>query len=129
MAEVKELECMLLCNKECSEDHLINDISSTKWENIKEKSKLWQGLDKFGAVYKTYNWDCKPKAVYMHKNCYLMLCGTSHRAKAMKRKSNQVKSDEHPEENRDEKRPCYQPKSTRSSMGALHKKDVCVWYK
>ena len=83
---------MLLCGKQCSENDVISNLSSDKWKNIKTKSQQWKGLDKFGSVYESYNWDSKPKQICMHTNCYTVLCGTKHRKQAEKRKSNQLKS-------------------------------------
>ena len=40
-------ECVLKCGKPCNDT---KTILPARWESIKEKSKKWTGLDKFGNV-------------------------------------------------------------------------------
>ena len=49
----------VLCGSLCNE--ATDTIRSTqRWENIKQKALLWNGLDKFGHVYPTVDWDKGP---------------------------------------------------------------------
>jgi len=56
--------CILPCGKLCVKAS--DSISSTeRWETIKKKALLWSGLDKFGDVYTTVDWDNGPAGQYV----------------------------------------------------------------
>ena len=57
------LPCVLQCGELCNEatDTI---ISVESWENLKEKAQLWSGLDKFGDIYATVDWDNGPGGQY-----------------------------------------------------------------
>ncbi len=115
----------ILCNREC-QDH--NDdksnLSVEAWQRLKEKAKEWKGLDKFGTVYDSVNWDAGSNNVFFHSSCRTAMACKKRKAAALKRKQltetpdNQKKNTEDPG-----------PSTPRSSRrtGVLHKKNLCIW--
>lgn len=120
------LQCGTLCNK------ATDTIRSTqRWENIKQKSLLWSGLDKFGHVYATVDWNKGPVGKYVHEACLLTLCNTKKLEQAKTRQRKQ-ETDECPSQSSsmlDECSTAADPpaKRLRSSLGQIHDKTKCVW--
>ena len=55
----RQTSCILQCGELCNET--TDSISSIeRWENMKEEALLWSGLDKFGDVHATVDWDKGP---------------------------------------------------------------------
>ena len=79
------LECILQCGKGCSKTDSIDNIHGSTWENIKNKTLLWKGLDKIGSVYDTTNWAAGPKGLFLHNACRLQLSSGNKLEKAKKR--------------------------------------------
>ena len=46
--------CILQCGELCDST---DTISIERWSKLKEKTKEWRGLDKFGCVYETTQWE------------------------------------------------------------------------
>ena len=44
----------ILCNGECNEVRSFNDI---QWEKFKNAAEEWKGLDRYGGVYDTIDWE------------------------------------------------------------------------
>ena len=77
--------CVLQCGRRCNE--ATDSISSIeRWENIKEKALLWSGLDKFGNVYATVNWEKGPVGQYAHNTCRLTLWNSKKLEQAKERR-------------------------------------------
>lgn len=125
--------CALQCGKICDSEHkdTLFNISSDRWETVKNKSKLWQGLDKFGNLYNFLDWDKGPSGIYMHDSCRISLTSDRLLQQAVKRQENIISNIN------DSKTLCSSqsdslveepaPKRLRSSLGVIHKKDLCVW--
>jgi len=58
-----------------------------RWENIKRKTMLRKGLDKFGDVHKTIDWDKGPTGHYVHEAYRLTLCSAMKLERAIKRQT------------------------------------------
>ena len=71
-----ENDCLLRCGKPCTATDSIDLITTNKWDNIKNKSENWKGLDKFGLVYDAVIWQDGQLGRYMHNSCYITLCNT-----------------------------------------------------
>ena len=71
----------------------IDSFASDKWTKIKEKSLLWKGLDKFGSVFDTINWDNGPKGLYIHSSCLISL-SSSRKLEQLKKRSESLHGDE-----------------------------------
>ena len=80
----RSTSCILQCGKLC--DKASESISSIeRWETIKQKAYLlWSGLDKFGNVYATVDWDNGPAAQCVHDSCRLTLCNSKKLEQAKK---------------------------------------------
>ena len=64
--------CVLGCGNLCCEaTDAIGTVES--WTNIKEKAQLWSGLDKFGDVFESVDWENGPGKQCVHKTCKLTL--------------------------------------------------------
>ena len=62
-----------LCGQSC----LTTDkITVGKWQKIKEKCRDWSGLDKFGDVFNTTQWEIGPENQHAHSSCYITLCSS-----------------------------------------------------
>ena len=84
MPEGDYASCILQCGKLCVKAS--DSISSTeRWETIKKKALLWSGLDKFGDVYATVDWDNGPAGQYVHDSCRLTLCNSKKLEQAKRR--------------------------------------------
>ena len=68
--------CVLQCGTGVCNEATDTIRSTQRWENIKQKSLLWSGPDKFGYVYATVDWDKGPVGKYVHEACMLTLCNT-----------------------------------------------------
>ena len=125
-----ESNCILQCGKPCEAKDSIDSIATTKWNNIRTKSEIWKGLDRFNSVYDTVVWEDGPVDRYMHSSCYLTLCNTKklEQAKIRNQKAlddavivdginniNNVDNVVSP------------PPKRRRSAGSLHDKSKCVW--
>ena len=60
-----EYDCVLKCGKTCDVKDV---ISADRWDRLKPKSERWKGLDRFGEVFDTTDWDNGPDGFYMHAN-------------------------------------------------------------
>ena len=50
-------EPALKCGKRCNSGEGIDKITFDKWSKILTNAKEWKGLDKFGEVWDTTNWE------------------------------------------------------------------------
>ena len=117
------MDCLLQCGRICCEKDAIDSISDEKWKKIKEKSKQWQNLDKFGSVFVDINWDAGTKGKFMHNSCYISLSSERKLAQAI------VRSEKH-NIDLNQENTCLdppEPKRTRLSTGIVQCKDVCIW--
>ena len=74
--------CVLQCGKPCNE--ATESITSLiSWETIRNKALLWSGLDTFGDVYTSVDWDKGPSGHAVHKNC-ITIISTARRLKQAK---------------------------------------------
>ena len=58
-------------------------ITLDKWSKIQTNAKEWKGLDKFGAVWDTTNWEDGQQGRFMHNSCYITLCSSKKREQAI----------------------------------------------
>ena len=72
---VIDLQCilLLLCGSPCTTDDNLNNITAEKWESIQEKAPGWKGIDRFGKVHETVDWQKGPKGHHMHSAYYTSL--------------------------------------------------------
>ena len=84
------LSCILQCGKRCNED---TDaiVTLERWENIKSRAQMWSGLDKFGEVFRTDDWDKGPSGHCIHDACRIYLYGAKKLEQAQRRHQNQMK--------------------------------------
>ena len=121
---------MMNCNRKCPAK---NKITQEKWNKIKNKCKLWEGLDRFSNVYRTVSWDDGSDGFHICKTCFISLCSDDHLSRAQKRKelSEAGLASLETDTAEDTQPPVQQPpspKRLRSSLGVLyHPKTNCVW--
>ena len=129
------MECILKCGKPCCETDSISNITPDKWTKVKTQSQKWRGLDKYGRVWESTNWDEGPEGQFMHDGCYISLCSKRGLEQAVKRKQKADAENEQPLPNMEQDLssvhdacPVTPPqKRTRSSTGVLYSKHLCVW--
>ena len=123
-----------LCGEICYEydkDSLFN-ISQERWDTVKAKAQLWKGLDKFGDVFHTVDWDNGPSGKCMHDSCRLLIVTKRKLEQAIKRKDKldkQIIQDSMEASTSSQSETEAPSKKLRSSFGALgvHMKEKCVW--
>ena len=122
----------LLCSKKSFERCTLKDVG---WKSLRQKSKLWVGLDTFGNASQTVNWDVGPECHYMHANCKVKWYDSRSLKQAKKRKERLEKPIKSTEEDKDAKSDqsaaLAHVDSTRltcrSFDGAIHSKELCIW--
>lgn len=80
-------QCLLQCGNPVDQDDSLDGVSIGKWQNLREKAANWSGLDKFGTVYESVDWDKGHEGLFMHKECYLNISNKRKLQQAEKRKS------------------------------------------
>ena len=118
--------CMMQCKRKCNSKSVIN---VDKWNKIKEKCKLWRGLDRFSDIFQTIPWEDGPDGYKICSTCYISLCSAEHLSRAQVRQQN-VADDASSENSQPPPPPPTppSPKRLRSSVGVLHhSKTACVW--
>src|SRR6267154_6002624 len=76
------LQCGVPCNE--ANDAIVNVES---WENLKKNALLWSGLDNFGDVYATVDWNNGPGRQCVHIACKLTLWNTKKLEQAKARQT------------------------------------------
>ena len=54
--------CKALCND-------TDEISKQRWGTLKKHLERWKGLDKYGDLYDSIDWDAGPTGKYIHRTC------------------------------------------------------------
>ena len=122
-------ETCMLCSEDCLEQCTLKDKG---WESLQKKSELWVGLDTFGKVAETVNWNASPCSYFMHTQCKIKLYNSRALDQAKKRKE-KLESATHGSEENDEKdqvqlKDDNSTRSTRKSFdGITHSKYLCIW--
>ena len=52
----------IFCKKECNEDK--SDYPTDSWNKLKAVELEWKGLDKYGNVFESVNWDNGPSGSF-----------------------------------------------------------------
>ena len=52
---------------------LKESIGEQKWEALKTKSEKWDGLDKYGNLWRSTDWNSGPSNKHLHNSCYTSL--------------------------------------------------------
>ncbi len=129
MEEINQTSCILQCGELF--DEATDSISSIeRWDNIKKKSLLWSGLDKFGNVHATVDWDRCPAGQGVHDSCRLTLCNSKKLEQAKERqKKQEFRCQSQSSSMSDVCPPAAAPaaKRLRSSLGPIHGRTKCVW--
>ena len=125
------LQCVLQCNQPCTAADSLDHITDSKWNQIKEKSLQWKGLEKFGNVYDEVNWEIGQHRFYMHGSCHFTLSSKRSLGQFQKRKA---KSDicsqnvtVHISTSCTSETECSAHKKLCTSTGVLQDKMLCVW--
>ena len=112
-------------------DEVTDSMTVERWKNVKKNALLWRGLDKFGEVYDTVEWDEGPVGQHVHDTCRLNLCNTKKLEQANKRQKKREVDECQPQSSSmsDVCPPTAAPaaKRLRSSLGLIHEKTKCVW--
>ena len=56
---------------------------------MKLQTLQWNGLDQFGNVYESVDWDHGPQGIFFHKICKLQVASKYKLQQALKRKEKQ----------------------------------------
>ena len=116
-----EMECLLKCGVCCTQS---DQIGAIKWNNLKENSRKWVGLDTYGDVYTHTNWDSDREKSFCHKLCRVKIADSKRLELAKKRynKAHISVRDSPPLES-----PSPSKRLRSSIEGPLHNASVCVW--
>ena len=123
------VQCVLQCSG--LSDEATDSITSTeRWENL-IKALLWSGLDMFGDVPATVEWDKSPIGQCVHDACRLNLCNTKKLEHINKSKKKREVDEclSQSSSMSDTCSPATAPaaKRLRSSLGLIYDKTECVW--
>ncbi len=118
----------ILCGNEVTDSISLIE----RWENIKRKSQLWIGLDKFGNIHSSVDWEHGPSGHCVHESCKMTLCNATKLEQAKKRQKKRELEQSHSHDKASSvSGHCSQAvpaaKRLRSSLGAIHDKRKCVW--
>lgn len=124
------IPCVLQCGVLCDKD--TDSITSVaRWANLKKKALLWKGLDKFGDVYTTVDWDNGPIGRCVHNTCMLTFSNAKKLEQAIKRQRKEDFEESQCQSSSTSNvcSPSVAPasKRLRSSLGPIHDKTKCVW--
>ena len=124
---MEEGQICILCNKTCEENAKVVRIED--WEKLKDIAYNWKSLDNYGEVYETVEWEFGPANKFWHADCKREICGTRKldQARKRKRKSDDKAADICIEEPSKKSAPDASGRTTRKSVGIVHKKDLCIW--
>ena len=99
-----------------------------EWDKLKEYSLRWKGLDKFGKVYESVDWEKGPSGHWVHNNCKFNISSNDRLVQAQVRKRKEleqnVQEDAVASHSRKEE---PAPKRLRSNTGTIHDKNKCIW--
>ena len=70
--------CEAMCND-------TDEISEQRWGTLKKHLEKWKGLDKFGELYDSVDWDAGPIGNYIHSTCSLKISSSRFLEMAQKR--------------------------------------------
>ena len=128
----------ILCDELCTETRVYD---SEKWQKLKLKAEEWKGLDKYGNVFNTVNWEEGPcgKNSTFHRKCvtYIQIAEKLAQAKARFQKSlvaaategDQVDTPALSQQETTGVSDDTNTRNTRKSTGVLHDKTKCVFCK
>ena len=87
--EEEEINICILCKETCVEREKF--IQKEDWDKLRDKELEWKGLDKYGDVCETVDWETDPAGKLWHKACKREICGERklEQAKTRKRKSDE----------------------------------------
>ena len=100
--------------------------NESDWKTFQCNARKWRGVDKFGTVADTVDWNSVPDGKLWHKICKLNICTDQKLQRAINRKEKfGGVSDERKAElsfHGDDERPV-----TRLSIGPVHHRTSCIW--
>ena len=126
---VMDYPCFLQCGVNCNSTET---ISTERWKQLETKTKDWKGLDKFGNVFESTDWEKGAEGLHVHERCYITLSSkrSLQQSRKRKEKENAENSPTIPEQQDLQEKECQpsSPKRLRSSIGGpLYHKNKCVW--
>ena len=113
----------ILCNEPCIEKEKF--IHEEKWKSFRSLAEKWKGLEKFGGVLTSVDWESGPHGNMWHKNCQLHFTGARKLEQALSKRKALAEEAEEEEKTsgpKKEERP-----STRSKTGVIQDPDLCIW--
>ena len=125
--------CVLQCGGMCCENtDAVRNLAT--WDNLKAKALLWRGLDKFGDIYATVDWDNGTGRHGVHKACKMTLWNGKKLDQAkIRQKKRELELEVSPSQSSSVSDSLIQPaippaKRLRSTdEGPIHDKTKCVW--
>ena len=66
-----------------------DSIGIQKWQTLCTKSEKWDGLDKYGDLFKSTDWDAGPANNFICQSCYITLSSSRALNQAIARMQNQ----------------------------------------
>ena len=67
-----------------------SDYSLDLWDDLKSKTKLWKGLDRYEDLCHKVNWDDGPTGVFFHKLCKMQLTSKRKLDQAISRQQKEI---------------------------------------
>ena len=66
-----QFRCVSQCGRPCDSDNrdFLLNVTTERWETIRNKSREWRSVDKFGHVFDSDDWDKGPRGQCLHGGC------------------------------------------------------------
>lgn len=122
-----QLTLCILCEKACYDDR--SNYPETSWKKLEECARQWIGLDKFGKVHESVKWEDGPTGCYFHKDCRLFM-SSARKLEQAKNRQSKIRTASLatlPTIDEDEDETESKNRSSRSSIGNIHDKSLCIW--
>ena len=117
----------------CRASNSIDSITSAAWDKIKCKALNWKGLDTFGNIYDSVDWELGLRDKHVHSNCRVDISSSEKLSRSKTRQQKRERKSPYPDETSDSNCDCDPTQSStaskclRSSVGIVHDKHLCVW--
>ena len=124
---------LFFCQQECNEDK--TDYLTDSWNKLKAVALEWKGLDKYGNVFESVNWDNGPSGSSFHKLCkskQLHPAALTSKRKLEQSKARKAKAETSAlkscNDSSSEDVSLSSRRLSHSTTGLLYNKDLCIWF-
>ena len=116
----------IICKQHCDEKH--TNYSPTLWSEFQDLALKWKGLDKFHDLHDSVDWASGPEDKLWHRHCKANIASSRKLQQARNRKEKEcLEMPSEAELPLKLESKTDNDFSTRSKVGKLHDKHLCIW--